>query len=252
MKFAGIIPARYASTRLPGKPLVDMLGKPLIQRVYERVSHIFDLTLVATDDRRIFDAVEAFGGRAVMTSSLHRSGTERCAEACRTAAPEADVVVNVQGDEPFIHPAQIELLRSCFDEPSVSIATLVHPFPDDAGFDVLANPNSPKVVLDRRGNALWFSRSIIPYVRGQEKFDWLTSTRFYKHIGIYAFRAETLAEIVTLPPTLAETAESLEQLRWIEHGYTIRAAITDCETLGIDSQDDLAKAIEQLKSGTNV
>jgi 3-deoxy-manno-octulosonate cytidylyltransferase (CMP-KDO synthetase) len=247
MKFAGIIPARYASTRLPGKPLADMLGKPMIQRVYERVAPLFDKTVVATDDSRIVDAVSSFGGNVVMTSPLHRSGTERCAEACRIAAADADVVVNVQGDEPFINPAQIKLLRRCFDDPNVVIATLVHPFPPDADFETLANPNSPKVALDIKGNALWFSRSVIPFVRGREKEEWLKSTTFYKHIGIYAFRAATLAKIVNLLPTPSETAESLEQLRWIEHGYSIRAAVTDTETFGIDCPEDLKKAIEKLR-----
>ncbi|MDR1783622.1 MAG: 3-deoxy-manno-octulosonate cytidylyltransferase, partial [Dysgonamonadaceae bacterium] len=239
MKFLGVIPARYASTRFPGKPLADMAGKPMLQRVYERVSGLFDKTVVATDDERIFDAVTRFGGEVVMTSPEHRSGTDRCYEAALKVGGGYDAIVNVQGDEPFIKPTQIELLKSCFDERDTQIATLVKPFSPDADFETLFNPNSPKVVLNSRNEAIYFSRSIIPYIRGKEHTEWLKSAVFYKHIGIYAFRSEILAEITALPQSTLEKAESLEQLRWIEYGYAIKCGITDEETIGIDTPEDL-------------
>jgi len=246
MKFLGVIPARYASTRFPGKPLADMAGKPMLQRVYERVSPMFDKTVVATDDERIFDAVTRFGGEVVMTSPEHRSGTDRCYEAALKVGGGYDVIVNIQGDEPFIKPTQIELLKSCFDERDTQIATLVKPFSPDADFETLFNPNSPKVVLNSRNEAIYFSRSIIPYIRGKEHTEWLKSAVFYKHIGIYAFRSEILAEITALPQSTLEKAESLEQLRWIEYGYAIKCGITNEETIGIDTPEDLEKALKLI------
>lgn len=248
MKFIGIIPARYASTRFPGKPLADMAGKPMIQRVYERVAQSLDKVCVATDDRRIEEAVRAFGGNVVMTSDKHRSGTDRCFEAYTLVGDGYDVVVNIQGDEPFIHPEQIEALKACFDEEGTQIATLVKPFRADDDFETtLFNPNSPKVVLNCRHEAMYFSRSIIPYVRGRHYTEWLPNQTFYKHIGLYAYRAETLREITALPQSPLELAESLEQLRWLENGYRIKVGITEQETIGIDTPEDLAKAIEVLK-----
>ncbi len=248
MKFLAVIPARYASTRFPGKPLAMLGGKPVIQRVYEQVSGVLDEAVVATDDERIYRAVEAFGGKAVMTSTAHRSGTDRCREAYDKLGEEFDVVVNVQGDEPFIRAEQIEALKRCFEEEKTQIATLVKPFSETDGLAALQNPNSPKVVLDQEQRALYFSRSVIPYLRGVEPEEWLKRHTFYKHIGIYAFRAEVLREVTSLPQSPLELAESLEQLRWLENGYRIGVGITAFETIGIDTPEDLSRAEEFLKS----
>lgn len=251
MRFIAIIPARYASTRFPGKPLAMLAGKPVIQRVYEQVAGVLDDALVATDDERILEAVHAFGGRAVMTSPDHRSGTDRCREAYEKQGGRFDVVVNVQGDEPFVRPAQLELLKSCFDDPATDIATLVKPFAEADGLAALENPNSPKVVLDANSRALYFSRSVIPYLRGVEREQWLARHTFYKHIGLYAFRTEALLAVTSLPPSPLERAESLEQLRWLENGYRIGVGISDDETIGIDTPEDLEKAETFLKKMLN-
>lgn len=247
MKFIAIIPARYASTRFPGKPLALLGGKPVIQRVYEQVAGVLDDAVVATDDRRIYDAVLAFGGKAEMTSTEHRSGTDRCWEAYRKQGGAYDVVVNVQGDEPFIRPAQLEALKRCFDDPETQIATLVKPFAESDGPEALENPNSPKVVLDSRSRALYFSRSVIPYLRGVDRAEWLRRHTYYKHIGIYAFRTEVLREVTALPQSPLELAESLEQLRWLENGYRIGVGITNFDTVGIDTPEDLERAERFLK-----
>lgn len=249
MKFIGIIPARYASTRFPGKPLADMKGKPMIQRVYEQVLDLLDEVVVATDDQRIFDAVQSFGGRVVMTSPNHRSGTDRCFEAYNTITQtpsSSDVIVNIQGDEPFIQASQIELLKTCFDEAETQIATLVKPFAADDNFEKLLNPNSPKVVLNAKQQAVYFSRSVIPYCRGEKPQEWLKKQTYYKHIGLYAYRADVLKEITTLPQSPLELSESLEQLRWIENGYAIKVGITDEETIGVDTPADLELALKEL------
>ena len=231
MKFIGIIPARYASTRFPGKPLADMAGKPMIRRVYEQVQNVLDAVCVATDDSRIETAVRAFGGNVVMTSDQHKSGTDRCYEAYCKIGDGYDVVVNIQGDEPFIQPEQIETLKACFIDDSVQIATLVKPFrPDDDFETTLFNANSPKVVLNKNNEALYFSRSIIPYMRGRKYTEWLPNHTYYKHIGLYAYRADTLKEITHLPQSPLELAESLEQLRWLENGYKIKVGITQSES----------------------
>lgn len=242
MKFIAIIPARYASTRFPAKPLAMLGGKPVIRRVYEQVAGVLDDAVVATDDRRIYDAVEAFGGKVVMTSTEHRSGTDRCWEAYLKQNLKYDVVVNVQGDEPFIRASQLETLKRCFDDPATDIATLVKPFTEADGLAALENPNSPKVVLDARSRAIYFSRSVIPYLRGVERAEWLARHTFYKHIGLYAFRTEVLRAVTALPSSPLERAESLEQLRWLENGYQIGVGITDVETIGIDTPEDLKKA----------
>ncbi|MBE6299984.1 MAG: 3-deoxy-manno-octulosonate cytidylyltransferase [Bacteroidales bacterium] len=244
MKFIAIIPARYASTRFPGKPLADMNGKPMIQRVYEQVKKCVDKVFVATDDERICNAVTSFGGNVVMTSANHKSGTDRCAEAYNAIGEGEDVVINIQGDEPFIAPSQIEAIMECFTDNSVQIATLVKPFTENDGIDALMNPNSPKVVLGVDNQALYFSRSVIPFVRGVDMNDWLKSRTFYKHIGMYAYRAEVLLEITKLPQSELEKTESLEQLRWLENGYKIKAGVTIQETIGIDTPDDMQKALE--------
>ncbi len=247
MTFLGIIPARYASTRFPGKPLVDMLGKTMIQRVYEQVAGVLDDLCVATDDQRIFDAVKTFGGKVVMTSGNHQSGTDRCFEAFTKTGKEYDVIINIQGDEPFIKPSQIELLKSCFEDSQTQIATLVKPYDSNTGYDVLANPNTPKVVLNKDMQALYFSRSIIPFVRSNDFTKWTTAHTYYKHIGLYAYKAEVLKEITSLPQSSLEKAESLEQLRWLENGYVIKVGITDEETVGIDTPEDLKKVLTMLK-----
>lgn len=248
MKFIGIIPARYASTRFPGKPLAMLGDKTMIQRVYERAGMALDDVIVATDDDRIFDAVKGFGGKAVMTSASHRSGTDRCYEAFARSGSDADVVINIQGDEPFIDPRQIEALKSCFASPGVEIATLLRRFDPKRGYDALADPNTPKVVVDNNGDAIYFSRSVIPYVRGKETSQWPGATEYFTHVGLYGYRSETLSRLVALPQSSLELAESLEQLRWLQNGYKIRTAVTDCETIGIDTPADLEAAIELIKS----
>ena len=248
MKFIAIIPARYASTRFPGKPLAVLGGKSVIQRVYEQVAGVLDDAVVATDDERIRDAVRAFGGRVEMTSPDHRSGTDRCREAYDRLGVEYDVVVNVQGDEPFIQSSQLEAVKRCFDDPATDIATLVKPFTEADGLAALENPNSPKVVLDAQSRAIYFSRSVIPYLRGVERAEWLARHTFYKHIGLYAFRTDVLRAVTALPQSALEKAESLEQLRWLENGYKIGVGISEVETIGIDTPEDLEKAERFLDS----
>ncbi len=242
-RFAGIIPARYASTRFPGKPLADIGGKPMIRRVYEQASRSLETVYVATDDDRIIEAVRNFGGNVILTSQEHRSGTDRCAEAismiCRETGTEFDIVINVQGDEPFIVPEQIDLIKACFDDSSVEIATLVRKAgPDEDIF----NPDQPKVVLDSSGNAIYFSRAAIPFVRDSEMSEWNLRHSYYKHIGLYAYKTGTLLRITKLPPGRLEIAESLEQNRWLENGYRIRTAVTTRESICIDTPSDLEKA----------
>ena len=248
MKVLAIIPARYASTRFPAKPLAILGGKPIVQRVYEQVTKVVEKVVVATDDERIYDAVVSFGGEVVMTSTEHHSGTDRCAEAYEKLSYEADIVINVQGDEPFVAPEQIEALIGCFDSEAVDIATLVKPFSTEGGIEALENPNSPKVVLNKKGEAIYFSRSVVPYLRNVERSEWLKHHTFYKHIGIYAFRAKALNEVTTLAQTPLEKAESLEQLRWLESGFKIKVGITDIETIGIDTPEDLERAEQHLRS----
>lgn len=242
MKFIAIIPARYASTRFPAKPLALLGGRPIIERVYTQVAKAVDDVVVATDDERILAAVEHFGGRAVMTSAEHRSGTDRCYEAFCKVGGQFDAVINVQGDEPFIQPSQIEAVKRCFDNASTDIATLVKPFAAEEGLEALENPNSPKVVVDAESHAIYFSRSVIPYLRGVDRSEWLARHTFYKHIGMYAFRAAALREVTSLAQSPLEIAESLEQLRWLENGYKIGVGISDVETIGIDTPEDLARA----------
>lgn len=243
MKFLALIPARYASTRFPGKPLADLMGKPMIQHVYEKAHAVFDACYVATDDVRIEQAVVAFGGKVVMTSEKHPSGTDRCREAwenvCRETGEQFDVVVNIQGDEPFVSREQLELIQQCFADSRTDIATLVKPF--GANEDIF-NPNSPKVAVSAQGYALYFSRSVIPYQRGVEAAQWQTSFKYLKHIGMYAYRTEVLREITDLTRGVLEQCESLEQLRWLENGYRIKVAETNAESLAIDTPADLEAA----------
>ena len=252
MKFIGIIPARYASTRFPGKPLAMLGGKTVIQRVYEQVSQVLNDAYVATDDDRIFETVQSFGGKVVMTSPNHKSGTDRINEAIGKISGQYDVVVNVQGDEPFIQKSQIETVCRCFDDPRTQIATLGKPFTINQPLSDLENPNSPKLVTDNEGYALYFSRSIIPFIRGVNREEWMGKFPFMKHIGLYAYRTEVLHEITKLPQSSLEIAESLEQLRWLQNGYRIKVGTTDIETVGIDTPQDLERAEKWLKSGDSL
>jgi len=249
MKFTAIIPARYASTRFPGKPLAILGGKTVIQRVYEQAVSVLDEAYVATDDERILQTVESFGGRAVMTRSDHKSGTDRIEEAATKIGTTADVIINIQGDEPFIHPSQIETLCCLFDDPQTQIGTLGKRF---ESMEAVENPNSPKIVTDAKGFALYFSRSVIPFIRGRQRDEWFGQYPFLKHLGIYAYRREVLGEITKLPQSSLEIAESLEQLRWLQNGYRIRVGETNIETVGIDTPEDLQRAEQLLmKSSDN-
>lgn len=243
-QFAGIIPARYASSRFPGKPLVVIAGKTMIHRVYEQTLKSVDLVYVATDDERIYNSVKDFGGNAVMTTSEHMSGTDRCAEAVDLIADQTgiriDIVLNIQGDEPFIRPEQINLLKTCFTGKKAEIATLVRK--TLPGEDIF-NPNHPKVVLDSEGNAIYFSRAVIPFYRDTEPDRWSEKHVFLKHIGLYGYTTDTLKKITKLPRSPLEIAESLEQNRWIENGFRISTAVTEWESVSIDTPDDLKRAM---------
>lgn len=218
----------------------------MIQRVYEKVSSCLETAYVATDDQRIFDHVKSWGGNVVMTRTDHKSGTDRIEEAIEKVGEGYDVVINVQGDEPFIDASQIETVCRCFDDDATQIATLGIRFGDNV--EAVKNPNSPKIVIDNNNFAMYFSRSIIPFVRGKEEMTWGKEFPFLKHIGLYAYRREVLREVTSLPQSSLEIAESLEQLRWLQNGYKIKVGETDIETIGIDTPDDLAKAEEVLKS----
>lgn len=248
--FIGIIPARYASTRFPGKPLADILGKSMIRRVYEQAQKAFPAVYVATDDDRIYNAVLAFGGKAVMTLNTHSSGTDRLAEAIEKIHilenKNFDIIVNIQGDEPLIKPEQLEQVKHCFDKTGTQIATLVKIITDPSD---IFNPNIPKVIINNNKEALFFSRSSIPHVRGHDRNNWIQKHKFYKHIGIYAYTYPVLKEITRLEPSALEIAESLEQLRWLENNYRIKVEITNFETIAIDTPQDLEK-IKQLKDFT--
>ncbi len=247
MKAVIIIPARYKSSRFPGKPLAKIAGKSMIRRVYERAALTGNDVYVATDDERIESEVKSFGGNVVMTSVFHNSGTERCAEALMKITGNYSVAVNVQGDEPFIDPDQIKkVIRLLEKNKQAHISTLIKRIKNK---EEIFDPNIPKVVFDSKGYALYFSRSTIPYVRGEEKENWFEKTEFYKHIGIYGYRREVLFEITTLDPTGAEQAESLEQLRWLQHGYRIKTAVTESETISVDVPEDVEKAEGFLRAG---
>lgn len=245
MKFIGIIPARYASSRFPGKPLAMLGGKMVIERVVEQVSSILDNVYVATDDQRIYDAVTGFGGRAIMTRTDHQSGTDRIREAYEKIGENFDVIINIQGDEPFIQRSQIKTVMDCFNDENTQIATLGKLF---TTMEAVRNPNSPKIVIDNNGYALYFSRSEIPFVRNVDEKEWINKYPFMKHIGLYAYRSNVLKEITELPQSSLELAESLEQLRWLQNGYKIKVGTTDVETVGIDTPDDLKRAEEYLLS----
>lgn len=240
----GIIPARYASTRFPAKPLADIAGKSMIQRVYEQVkksTHISDV-VVATDNQQIFDHVTRFNGKVCMTKESHVSGTDRCYEALTLQNQKFEYVINIQGDEPFIQPEQIDLLAALLDG-KTEIATLVKKIEDA---EQLFNPNVVKAVVSAKGEALYFSRSTVPHIRNTSESEWSVKHSFYKHIGMYAYRADILKQLTTLPVSSLEKAESLEQLRWLENGFRIRTAETKTETIGIDTPEDLEKAMAYL------
>lgn len=238
MKSLGIIPARYASTRFPAKPLVDIGGKTMIQRVYEQARKCqLDHVVVATDDERIASTVRSFGGEVVMTDTSHQSGTDRCAEVALNL-PDYEIIINIQGDEPFIDPEQISLVKSCFTDENVQLATLIKAIHTD---EELFNPNIPKVVVNTRMQAIYFSRHPIPYLRNAGQANWGKLHQFYKHIGIYGYTRAVLLAITKLPPSPLELAESLEQLRWLENGYQIQTKVTGLETIAIDTPEDLQK-----------
>jgi 3-deoxy-manno-octulosonate cytidylyltransferase (CMP-KDO synthetase) len=247
-QFAGIIPARYASSRFPGKPLAMIGDRSMIQRVYEQALESLEFVFVATDDERIKNAVEKFGGKAIITSVDHSSGTDRCSEAISKIEAETDlridVVINIQGDEPFIKPEQINMIISCFDDKDVDIATLIC---KDVTTDDLSNPNQIKTVISLNGDALYFSRSAVPYLRDFEMNEWINEHVFYKHLGLYGYKKDTLRKLTLLKRSSLEIAESLEQNRWLENGYKIRTAVSDWDSYGIDSPDDLVKINELFK-----
>jgi 3-deoxy-manno-octulosonate cytidylyltransferase (CMP-KDO synthetase) len=238
-RILGIIPARYASTRFPGKPLVNIGGKSMIQRVYEQAKKCSALTdvVVATDDEHIFNHVIAFGGKVVMTADTHPSGTDRCAEVAQLH-PEYEVIINIQGDEPFIDPEQIAKVAGCFNEPGTQLATLIKKI-DTA--EELYSMSTPKVIINTAWEAIYFSRSALPHIRGEEPQNWLYHNTYYKHIGIYGYKSNILQQITRLPVSSLEKAESLEQLRWIENGYRIKVALTDRESHAVDVPEDLEK-----------
>ena len=247
MKTVGIIPSRYDASRFPGKPLVDIMGKTMIQRVYEQAKNCQCLSdlVVATDDQRIFDHVLSFGGKAIMTSSDHLTGTDRCVEALQTMDETYDVVINIQGDEPILNPSQISLLSFCFNDDACQIATLAVPVKTP---ELLFDPSKIKVVLDHHGRAMYFSRHAIPYQRSAQD-EWHLNHRYYKHVGIYAFKTEVLLELGKLPPTDLERAESLEQLRWMENGYSIEVRITEFDSISVDVPEDVDRVCRILNAG---
>ncbi len=249
MNIVGIIPSRYSSSRLPGKPLAIIGNKPMVQWVYENCKKSLEHVFVATDDQRIIDAVEAFGGKAVMTSVDHTSGTDRSAEAANNIKEkyglDTDVVINIQGDEPFFDPTLLEDIKKSFDNQDTQIATFIQEVTE---LDQITNPGEAKVVLNNKNEAIYFSRSPIPYLRNIDQSEWLNHHTFYRHLGIYAYRIDTLKQIVKMEPSLLEKAESLEQLRWIENGVPVTCLITDMEeAICIDTPEDLAKANEFVK-----
>jgi len=241
-----VIPARYASTRFPAKPLTDIGGKSMIQRVYEQVksSKLVNEIVVATDHSEIFNHVKSFQGNVCMTKESHASGTDRCYEALTLQKNKFDYVINVQGDEPFIQPDQIDRLAKLLDG-KTEIATLVKKIDNK---EQLFNPNVVKAVVGKSNIALYFSRSPIPHIRNVQESDWLVKSTFYKHIGMYGYRSDILKQLTSLPMSSLEKAESLEQLRWLENGFSISVAETQTESIGIDTPDDLKKALTYLKS----
>ena len=246
MKILGIIPARWASTRFPGKPIVKIGSKTMIERVYKQAAKSLDYVIVATDDERIFKEVRRFNGQVVITSDQHESGTDRCAEALKIFEKESgqkfDAVINIQGDEPFIQEEQIKQIAECFNDENTQIATLVKKITEA---EIVFDPSCPKVILNTNSEAIYFSRSTIPYINNTEEKDWFDKFTFYEHLGLYAYKSDILDKLTKLPPSSLEIAESLEQNRWLENGYKIKVIETDHANISIDTQEDLDKIIEQ-------
>ncbi len=246
MKILGIIPARWASSRFPGKPLVKIGSKTMIERVYLQSSKSLDYVIVATDDKRIFDEVKRFNGQVVMTSENHQSGTDRCMEALEIFEKERgekfDVVINIQGDEPFIQPQQIKDIADSFTDESTEISTLIKKITEA---EVVFDPSCPKVIMNTKGEAIYFSRSTIPYIQNTDEKDWFDKFTYYEHLGLYGYRADILRRITQLAPSPLEIAESLEQNRWLENGFKIRVLETEHENISIDTQEDLDKILKQ-------
>lgn len=249
MNFLAIIPARYASTRFEGKPLVDIFGLPMVIHVYRKAAKIFENVVIATDDLRIENCAKEYNCNVIMTSTSHQSGTDRCAEAAKKYIQQSgklfDVVINIQGDEPFVHTEQLEQIKNCFDNDSTQIATLVKKFSPQ---EDIFNPNSPKVVLNNYNEAIYFSRSPIPFIRGEQQEEWQHKHVYFKHIGLYAYKIDTLKTITQLPQGTLERCESLEQLRWIEAGYKVKCAITTFESHAIDTPEDLEMVLKLYNS----
>lgn len=245
MRILGVIPARFGSSRFPGKPLIDLKGKTMIQRVVEGVAQSSLLTdfVVATDDARIFDHVSSLGAQVMMTASSHETGTDRCAEVVANLSDKFDVIINIQGDEPLVDARQLDQLLAAFSDPNVQIATLAS---RSITMEEILNPNRIKVVVDKDNNALYFSRSPLPNF-ANAKGDPQANYQFLRHIGLYAYRSEVLREISQLAPTPLEKIESLEQLRWLYNGYAIRVIETTIETPNIDTPEDVATVLQQLK-----
>ncbi|MFI5141099.1 MAG: 3-deoxy-manno-octulosonate cytidylyltransferase [Bacteroidia bacterium] len=241
----GVIPARYASSRFPGKPLVDILGKSMIQRVYEQAKKSGKLTdvVVATDDERISTHVKSFGGQVVMTEPNHPSGTDRCFEALKKSGKKYTYIINIQGDEPFIDPSQIDLLAGVCDS-KTELATLMIPVDSH---EVLFDTGEVKITMNNKHEALYFSREVIPHIKGVDKKDWHKHFPYYRHVGMYAYRADVLKQITTLAPSSLEKAESLEQLRWLENGFKIKLAITDFDSHCVDTPEDIEKVLRLMK-----
>jgi 3-deoxy-manno-octulosonate cytidylyltransferase (CMP-KDO synthetase) len=241
MKILGIIPARYASTRFPGKPLIDIKGKSMLQRVYEQAKKSLKLSevLIATDDERISSHAHSFGAKVIQTKSHHPSGTDRCFEAYTNFEPDYDYVINIQGDEPFIDPGQIDLLAALCDG-NTELATLMIKCNNH---DVLFDKGEVKIVLNTNNEALYFSRMVIPFIKGVDEKEWHLHYNYYRHVGMYAYRSDILEKVTKLEPSLLEKAESLEQLRWLENGYTIKCAETLHDSHCIDTPDDVEKVL---------
>jgi 3-deoxy-manno-octulosonate cytidylyltransferase (CMP-KDO synthetase) len=246
MKILAIIPARYASSRFPGKVLADIAGKSMLRRVYEQTlkANCFEKVIIATDNELVFNHVQDFDGSVVMTAADHPSGTDRCFEALQKTPGTFDFVMNIQGDEPFILPQQLETLANCLT-PDTELATLIKQLTD---IEQLTDPGEAKVVLNEKNEALYFSRSPVPFVRDKPLENWLETAVFYKHIGLYAYRTDILEKITQLPVSPLEKAESLEQLRWLENGFKIQTAFTQHESMCIETQEDLQKAVFQLSA----
>ncbi len=244
MKILGVIPSRYASSRFPGKPLVNIKGKPMVQHVYERAIQAKRLSevVVATDDQRIYDAVMGFGGKVIMTSESCENGTDRCREVIEKHLPEYDVIINIQGDEPYVHPEQIDKLCSLFENENVRLGTLAK---QTHSADDILNPSRVKVVIDKSMDALYFSRSPIPFLRGKDNNEWGKHHIYYKHLGLYGYRKEELLKYNQLKPSALEKAEALEQLKWLENGHKMRVGITEHDSYAIDTPEDLDELLSR-------